>query len=144
MGETRGVYKGAGSRVEVGFGVLDELVVSSLDVGRCYFQVQYLVPTLVSYLSRLEGISHVTDTMGRTGIRTVCKVDFDTPASEQPYLHVSGWLCWGSMGWSSTDKFQNRWHPDSGYLHTRLLLTVGLTTGSPLCGHHQGWGDSQN
>jgi hypothetical protein len=27
--------------------------------------------------------------MGKTGIRTVCKVDFDKPASEQPYLHVS-------------------------------------------------------
>ncbi|KAK4136159.1 hypothetical protein BT67DRAFT_448430 [Trichocladium antarcticum] len=26
--------------------------------------------------------------MGKTGIRTVCKVDLDTPASEQPYLHA--------------------------------------------------------
>ncbi|KAK5653522.1 hypothetical protein OQA88_8781 [Cercophora sp. LCS_1] len=31
--------------------------------------------------------------MGKTAIRTVCKVDFDKPAAEQPYLH-------------------NRWHPD--------------------------------
>lgn len=31
--------------------------------------------------------------MGKTAIRTVCKVDLDKPASEQPYLH-------------------NRWHPD--------------------------------
>ncbi|KAH6844833.1 formamidase [Chaetomium sp. MPI-CAGE-AT-0009] len=36
---------------------------------------------------------YTRDTMGKTGIRTVCKVDFDKPASEQPYLH-------------------NRWHPD--------------------------------
>lgn len=27
--------------------------------------------------------------MGLTAIRTVCKVDFDKPASEQPKLHVS-------------------------------------------------------
>ncbi|KAK4664507.1 uncharacterized protein QC763_506160 [Podospora pseudopauciseta] len=31
--------------------------------------------------------------MGKSAIRIVCKVDFDKPASEQPYLH-------------------NRWHPD--------------------------------
>ncbi|KAK3320011.1 Acetamidase/Formamidase [Cercophora scortea] len=31
--------------------------------------------------------------MGKTAIRTACKVSLDTPASEQPYLH-------------------NRWHPD--------------------------------
>lgn len=30
--------------------------------------------------------------MGRAGIRTVCKVDFDKPAAEQPYLHVGGLL----------------------------------------------------
>ena len=34
-----------------------------------------------------------TDTMGKTGIRTVCKVDFDKPAAEQPNLHVS-FPCW--------------------------------------------------
>ncbi|KAK4032380.1 formamidase [Parachaetomium inaequale] len=33
------------------------------------------------------------------GIRTVCKVDFDRPASEQPYLH-------------------NRWHPDIPFAST--------------------------
>lgn len=27
--------------------------------------------------------------MGKSAIRTVCKVDFDKPASEQPYLHVT-------------------------------------------------------
>lgn len=27
--------------------------------------------------------------MGKAEIRTVCKVDFDKPAAEQPYLHVS-------------------------------------------------------
>lgn len=30
-----------------------------------------------------------SDNMGKTEIRTVCKVDFDKPASEQPQLHVS-------------------------------------------------------
>ncbi|KAL2172291.1 hypothetical protein VTG60DRAFT_6669 [Thermothelomyces hinnuleus] len=37
--------------------------------------------------------------MGKTGIRTVCKVDFDKPAEEQPYLH-------------------NRWHPDIPFAGT--------------------------
>ncbi|KAM7197163.1 putative formamidase [Naviculisporaceae sp. PSN 640] len=37
--------------------------------------------------------------MGKTAIRTVCKVDFDKPASEQPQLH-------------------NRWHPDVPFAGT--------------------------
>ncbi|AEO67692.1 uncharacterized protein THITE_2129545 [Thermothielavioides terrestris NRRL 8126] len=37
--------------------------------------------------------------MGKSTIRTVCKVDFDRPASEQPYLH-------------------NRWHPDIPFAGT--------------------------
>ncbi len=43
--------------------------------------------------STSSGSTYKQDKMGKTGIRTVCKVDFDTPAAEQPYLHVSGWLC---------------------------------------------------
>ncbi|KAK4156833.1 formamidase [Chaetomidium leptoderma] len=39
------------------------------------------------------------NTMGKTGIRTVCKVDFDTPAAQQPCLH-------------------NRWHPDIPFAAT--------------------------
>ena len=36
--------------------------------------------------------------MGKTAIRTICKVDFDKPASEQPQLHVSyPFLCYEAM-----------------------------------------------
>lgn len=64
--------------------------------------------------------------MGKTGIRTVCKVDFDKPASEQPYLHVS-FFC------SLYHKF---WEEELGHLRTKdawltqilLYRTDGILT----------------
>ena len=37
-------------------------------------------------------IDRVAKKMGKTAIRTVCKVDFDKPAAEQPYLHVGSFF----------------------------------------------------
>lgn len=63
--------------------------------------------------------------MGKTEIRTVCKVDFDKPASEQPQLHVSDSVSFYPnlviqvKIQKLTKPFyplptlkQNRWHPD--------------------------------
>ena len=75
IGEREGVYKRSGCP------------------GLWLFVFRHCCETLgITLTSSLAGLTHEKDKMGKTGIRTVCKVDFDTPASEQPYLHVSAWF----------------------------------------------------